>query len=95
MKRIIDMLLKMIWPAIVLFIVLLVEIFVLDESVSIIHKTAEGNTVTKIVVPIDELRMGIREGIKGITIFAVVVFSLMFTVGFVWNIVYSLKHKDE
>ena len=95
MKRIIDMLLKMIWPAFASFVLLLIELFVLEESVCIIRGSGEGSSVSTIVVPFDEWRIGIREGIKGITIFAVVVFSLMFTVGFVWNIVYSLKHKEE
>lgn len=95
MKRIIDMLLKMIWPAFASFVLLLIELFVLEESVCIIRRSGDESSVSTIVVPVDEWRMGLREGLKGFTVFLVVLFSTMFIVGFIWNIVYSIKHKDE
>lgn len=92
MKRIIDMLLKMIWPAIVSFILLVAEIFVSETRFFTLHKYAEGESVFETSILIgDEF----TAPLIWLTIFAVAIFAAMFIAGLVWNVVYSIKHKDE
>lgn len=70
MKRIINMLLYMIYPALIsLFTLCFVKAFVVGKEWT--------------------------EPLIGITAFLTVAFMIAFIAGFVWNIVYSIKHKDE
>ncbi len=92
MKRIIDMLLRMIWPAIVLFVLLVAEVLINDTRILTIHKYAEGNSVSDTSILINQEWV---EPLIGVTIFAVVLFTALFIAGFIWNIVYSIKHKNE
>ncbi len=86
------MLLKMIWPALFSFILLIAESFVVGGKIITVHRLAEGNTVTETSILISE---SITIPLVIITILAVVIFTAMFITGIVWNIIYSMKQKDQ
>lgn len=70
MKRIINMLLNMVWPALIsLFLLCFTQAFIVGKEWT--------------------------EPLIFITGFLTVAFGAAFIAGVVWNIVYSIKHKDE
>ncbi len=93
MKRIIDMLLKMIWPAFVSFILLMVEVFIFYSSIYIMHSTNGRVEESKEIF--FSIEPAVLETAIGLSLIATVVFSIMFVTGVIWNIVYSLKHGDK
>ena len=69
MKRIINMLLGMIYPALIfLFILCFAEAFIFDSY--------------------------FREPLQIVTAILTIIFGALFVAGFIWNIVYTIKHKD-
>lgn len=93
MKRIIDMLLKMIWPAFVSFILLMVEVFIFYSDIRIFSSTSDSVEESKEIFFLIE--PAVLETVIALSLIATVVFSIMFVTGVIWNIVYSLKHGDK
>lgn len=93
MKRIIDMLLKMIWPAFVSFILLMVEVFIFYSDIRIFRSTSDSVEESKEIFFLIE--PAVLETVIALSLIATVVFSIMFVTGVIWNIVYSLKHGDK
>ncbi len=92
MKRIINMLLNMVWPMLISFILLVGEVFINEKRFYTVHRFGEGNEVYETTLSVTK---EVAEILIGMTLFLTVIFMVMFVTGFVWNIVYSLKHKDE
>lgn len=72
MKRLINMLLSMVYPALISFFIF---------SYASVESSNLGRDY--------------REPIQAISATFAIIFGVAFVAGVVWNIIYSLKHKDE